>query len=169
MDPRWCTLDGASSVKGHVRTRQTHPSSREQRNGSSWSCQHSSWQQNLPTRRRLFEETVRNFKHGSAGTQGPWTSRRWTLDKAVERYSDFLFFDGCGFWESRTLLHGLAFVLNVSFKLVTLMERSKRALEGWARKRPAQSRDPVPFEVVCLSSLQLLDAPNLDKVHLTVF
>ena len=92
---------------------------------------------------RLYEEALRDSKawhRWNAGTVDLQTS-----DKAVERCFDFLFFDGCGLWEGRTQLYGLPFVFNVSFKLATLIERSKRAFEEWARMQPSRSRDLVPI------------------------
>ena len=67
----------------------------------------------------------------------PGTMDLHKLDKAVQRYFGFLFFDGCGLWEGGSLLHGLAFVF-----------RPKRAITGWARMQPAPSRAPGPSEVV---------------------
>ena len=120
MGSRWCAFVGASPVLlGLCRA----PHSGQEVTSRRVKCVSDATH-------HLYEETVRNFQ--AWNRRNPGTMDLQTLDEAAERCFDFLFFDGCGPWEGHTLLHSLAFVSNVSFKLAALMELSERALQRMA-------------------------------------
>jgi len=99
------------------------------------------------------------------------------LDITLEKYFEFLYFDGCEPHEGRQTMYGEAYVRKISIRAGDVLPSAKQALRGWLKRAPERSKDPMPWlavfplveELLNLGSTAALEAAALLPMHFDAY
>ena len=86
------------------------------------------------------------------------------LDTALDAYFDEQYWAGELVWVGRQTLYGLYWQRSLNRKDPSVLPLSRAALQGWERKDPGGSRDPVPWVAVCLIAVHLIELNTSEAI-----
>ena len=109
----------------------------------------------------LYQQAAKDFCQLSGLNLKPNSDMK-LLDKHLDKFITQQFFEGVSFDQINTMVHGTLFMARLRMKHSAL-PLTKATMKGFRRLAPSSTREPAPWEAVCLMARHLASRAQKTK------